>query len=229
MGQPVFRSSFKRSFHVSQTTLQAVFGSINPLIVGMDNGLQAAAVIGQQDMRGRVNILAEAYVPEDQTMGVESFLDKLLLPVLSSKFSTFPRDKIVFVVDPACFQRSQVDEKTIAMAIQQRGFTVVKATTNDPERRIQAVEGLLTRQIDGGAGLLIDPSCKHISDALEWGFRYKKSVSGLTTTTFDKTHHSHIADSCQYLALHYNLQTPGQSYNLRPKARQVVRAGYVYA
>ena len=228
MGQPVFRSSFKRSFHVSKSPLQAVFGSINPIIVGMDNGLQAAAVIGQQDMRGRVNILGEAYVPDDQTMGVESFLDRLLLPKLSAQFPTFPKDKIIFVVDPACFQRSQVDEKSIAMAIQQRGFTVVKASTNDPERRIQAVEGLLTRQIDGGAGVLLDPSCNHIADALEWGFRYKKSASGLTTTTFDKTHHSHIADSLQYLSLHYNLQVPGQSYNFRPKARQIVKTGYIY-
>ena len=73
-------------------------------------------------MRGRVNILGEAYVPEDETMGVESFLDKLLIPKLISQFGTFPRNKIVFVVDPACFQRSQVDEKTIAQAIQQQQF-----------------------------------------------------------------------------------------------------------
>jgi hypothetical protein len=157
----------------------------------MDNGLQAAAAIGQQDMRGRVNILGEAYVPEDETMGVESFLDKLLIPVLTSRFATFPRNKIVFVLDPACFQRSQVDEKTIAQAVQQRGFVAIKASTNDPERRIQAVEGLLTRQIDGGPGLLIDPSCTHIVNTMEWGHRWKKTPSGLTSTTAEKNHHSH--------------------------------------
>lgn len=229
LGQPIYRASFKRSFHVATSELGAVPGSLNPLIVGMDNGLQAAACIGQQDMRGRVNILAEAFVPEDQTMGVESFLDKILLPLLSSRFPTFPRDKIAFVLDPACFVRSQVDEKTIAMAIQQRGFAPIKASTNDPERRVQAVEGLLTRQIDGAAGLLIDPRCTHTIDTLEWGHRWKKTTSGLTSTTAEKNHHSHQGDAVQYLALHYNLQTPGQGWSQKTKARPVVARPYVYA
>jgi hypothetical protein len=229
LGQPIYRASFKKSFHVAASPLQPVLGSVNPLIVGMDNGLQAAAAIGQQDMRGRVNILGEAYVPEDETMGVESFLDKLLIPTLTNKFGTFPRNKIVFVVDPACFQRSQVDEKTIAQAIQQRGFMVVKASTNDPERRVQAVEGLLTRQIDGAAGLLVDPSCQHIVNTLEWGHRWKKTPSGLTSTSAEKNHHSHMGDAVQYLALHYNLVTPGKNYEMRPAARTVQRREYVWA
>lgn len=229
MGQPVFKSSFKRSFHVAKTPLQAVMQSVNPIIVGMDNGLQAAAVMMQQDMRGRVNALAEAYVPEDETMGVESFLDKLLIPTLVAKFPEFRKDRIVFVMDPACWQRSQVDEKTIAMAVQQRGYQVIKASTNDPERRIQAVEGLLARQIDGEAGLLISSECKHFADAMEWGFRYKKSASGVSTTTFDKTHHSHIADAGQYACLHYNLVAPGRAFEMSRPARTVVRSKYVYA
>lgn len=228
MGQPLYRASFRRSFHVAKNSLKAVPGSVNPLIVGMDNGLQAAAVVGQQDMRGRVNALAEAFVPEDETMGVESFLDKLLLPTLTSRFPTFPRDKIVFVVDPACFQRSQVDEKTIAQAIQQRGFAVVKASTNDPERRVQAVEGLFTRQIDGEAGLLIDPSCTHLINAVEWGHRWKKTNSGLISTTAEKTHHSHIGDAFQYFCLHYNMVMPGQPFSMRSHARPIVKRGYAY-
>lgn len=228
-GQPVFKSSFKPGFHIAKTELMAVPGSVNPLIVGCDNGLQAAAVVMQQDMRGRVNLLAEAYVPEDETMGFETFLDRILIPKLANKFPTFPKDKIVFVMDPACWHRSQIDEKTIAMAVHARGYVAVKASTNDPERRIQAVEGLLTRQIDGGPGFLIDPTCSHIASALEWGFRYKRSASGLSTTTFDKTHHSHVADSCQYACLHYNLAVPGKSYDLRSSARPVRRAKFLYA
>jgi hypothetical protein len=84
-----------------------------------------------------------------------------------------------------------VDEKTIAMAVMNRGYKTVKATTNDPERRIGAVEGLLQRQIDGGAGFLIDPSCTHISNALEWGHRYKKSASGAVTAVAEKNFWSH--------------------------------------
>lgn len=228
LGAPIYRASFKKSFHVAKEPLKPIFGSLNPLIVGMDNGLQAALCVMQQDMKGRVNVLGECFVPEDETMGVETFLDRLAMPYFTSKFPTFPKDKMVFVVDPACFQRSQVDEKTIAMAIQQRGFTVVKASTNDPERRIQAVEGLLTRQIDGGAGLLIDPECQHIANTLEWGHRWKKTASGLTSTTADKTHHSHMGDAVQYASLHYNMQTPGSSFNQKRKAMPVVQRKYAY-
>lgn len=229
MGQPVFRSTFKKSFHVAKNELRAVMQTINPLIVGMDNGLQSAAAVMQQDMRGRVNVLAESYVPEDATMGVETFLDKHLIPLLHNKFPQFRKENIVFVMDPACWQRSQVDEKTIAMAVAARGYATVKAGTNDPERRVQAVEGLLARQIDGEAGLLIDPSCQHLINALEWGYRYKKSASGLTTTTFDKTHHSHMAEGFQYGCLHYNLNIPGHHANTRTQARPVVKRGYAYA
>lgn len=231
MGQPIYKASFKKSFHCSPVDkpLSAIFSTLNPLIVGMDNGLQAAAVVGQQDLKGRVNVLAEAFVPEDETMGVESFLDKILVPKLQSKFPTVPPSAIVFVVDPACFQRSQVDEKTIAMAIQQRGYTVVKASTNDPERRIQAVEGLLTRQIDGGAGFLIDPECRHVSNALEYGHRWKKTTNGLTSSTVEKNHFSHVGDAVQYLALHYNMQIPGQRHDNRSRARTIAKASYAYA
>lgn len=227
MGRPVYRGSFKTSFHVAKTPLKAISGSLNPLIVGVDNGLQAAAVIMQQDMRGRVNLLAEAYVPEDETMGFETFLNRLLIPKLVTKFPGFAKEKIVFVMDPACWARSQVDEKTIAMAVSSRGYTTVKAGTNDPERRVQAVEGLLTRQIDGGPGFLIDPECEHIIEAFEWGFRYKRSPSGITVNTFEKNHHSHVSDSCQYAAMHYNISTTG-GWVAQRKARPVVPSKYMY-
>lgn len=229
MGMPVFRSTYKPSFHVSKTPLKAVPQTINPLIVGMDNGLQAAAVVGQQDMRGRVNLLAECYVPEEETMGVETYLDRMLVPLLRSKFAEFRNESFLFVVDPACFIRSQVDEKTIAQAIMQRGFQVRKASTNAPERRIQAVEGLLARQIDGGAGILLDPSLEYLQEALEWGYRYKKTASGMGTTTPEKTHHSHLSDALQYLCLHYNVVLDASVFGQRRKARQVVPSTYLYA
>lgn len=226
-GNPVFQSSFKRDFHVSKEVLHAISQSINPLIIGLDNGLTAAAVIGQQDMRGRVNILDECYVPEGTTMGVESFLDKLLIPKLRNEWPVRP-DKVIFVVDPACFQRSQVDEKTIAMAIQQRGFAVKKAVTNDPERRIGAVEGLLNRQIDGGPAIAFSPKCEHIVQAMDFAYRYKKSASGLTTLIPEKNHASHIADALQYFCLHYNAVADAALMAMRPRAREVVKASYYW-
>lgn len=223
-GKPVFAASFKTTFHTASAPLLPVMQARFPLIIGMDNGLQAAASITQRDAVGRVNVLAECFVPEDTTMGVESFLDRLLVPLIQENFPRFRRDLIWFALDPACFDRSQVDEKTIAMAVQQRGFGVLKVGTNDPERRIQAVEGLLAMQVDGGPALRIDPGCKHLIAALEYGYRYKKGSGQLR---FDKTHPSHQAESLQYACLHHNYPTAPIGH--KTQARQVVPSRHVYA
>lgn len=226
-GNPVYKGSFKSAFHVSKTALKPISQSLNPLIVGCDNGLTAAATIGQQDARGRVNIFADCFVPEGQTMGFETFLDRLLLPLLRNRFPMFRPDSILFSMDPACFSRSSLDEKTLAQAVQKRGFKVTKASTNDPERRINAVETLLSRQIDGGPGFLIDPSCTHLINTFEWSYRFKKTQSGQATATPDKNHAANQADSCQYLALAFDAGVSG-SYLQKTKARPVVRANYMY-
>lgn len=221
-GNPIFKASFIRKFHVA-SGLHHVLQSVNPLVVGMDNGLTAAAVIGQQDARGRVNVLDEAEVPEGETMGVETFLDRILVPKLTAEFP-FRKDNIVFVVDPACFQRSQVDEKTIAQAIMQRGYRVIRASTNDPERRISAVEQLLARQIDGKAGLLIDEKASNLASALEWGYRYKK-----TSNVPEKNWFSHKADAFQYFCLFYGGQETGSYWRRTAEAKKVVRRPFMYS
>jgi hypothetical protein len=226
-GQAVYRSTFKKSFHVSKTELRAVPGTAHPIIVGMDNGLQAAAAIMQQDARGIVNVLSECYVSEDQTMGVETFLDRLLVPHLTAKYP-IRKDGFLFVLDPACFQRSQVNEATIAQAVQARGFKVVRASTNDPDKRQLALEGLLNRAYDGGPGLRFDPGCQHLIAAMEWGYRYKKMANGQQTTTRDKTHHSHIAEAAEYAAGHYNAQVSQTHTAFQTKARTVKPVAYAY-
>ena len=227
-GNPVYKGAFKSAFHVSKAELRPISASLAPLIVGCDNGLTAAATIGQQDARGRVNIFAECFVPEGESMGFESFLDKLLLPLLRNRFPMFKPDGMLFSMDPACFSRSSLDEKTLAQAVQKRGFMVSKASTNDPERRINAVETLLARQIDGGPGLLIDPRCTHLINTFEWSYRFKKTLSGQTTLTPEKNHAANQADSCQYLALAYEAGMRG-AFGQRPSARKVVRAQYAYS
>ena len=226
-GSPIFKASFKNTFHTAKTPLQAIPSAAAPLVVGMDNGLQAAAVVLQQDARARVNVLSECFVPFDETMGVESFLDRLLIPHLTSRY-TARRENFLFVLDPACFQRSQVNEATIAQAVQARGFRAMRASTNDPQKRIEAVEGLLNRAIDGQAGMLISPECRHLLEALEWGYRYKKSANGQMTLVIDKTHHSHTAEALQYGCLHYNAQFSQTFTGFMSKRREIKPKTYAY-
>lgn len=228
-GLPVFKSTFKLGFHKAAEPLKAIMQSLNPLVIGMDNGLTAAAVIGQMDARSRVNILDECYVPPGETMGVEQFLDRLLIPKLRNQWPFRP-ENILFILDPACFQRSQVNEVTIAQAVASRGYQVMKAITNDPERRISAVEGLLARQIDGGPAMLFSPAVTWLLEALDWGYRYKKMANGQgsATPTPEKNHHSHISDALQYLALHFNAQVDPAALAMVPRARPIVPATYRY-
>lgn len=225
-GRAVYASTFKRTFHVAKAPLLAV-PDAGPLVVGMDNGRQAGAVVMQQDARGRVNLLSCAYVPAEETMGAETFLDRILIPHLVARYKV-RRDRFMFVLDPACFQRSQINEGTIAMAVMARGFAAERAASQDPDQRQAALEGLLNRQVDGGAGFLIDPSATHVIDGMEFGFRYKRAPNGQTSLQRDKTHHSHTIEAAEYAALHFNGQfSPALKMMRRPR-REVKPASFVY-
>ncbi len=230
-GKPVYRESFKKRFHVVKG-LKAVLQS-QPLVIGSDNGLTAGAIFLQQDPRGRVNALDEAFVPEGTSMGYESFLDRILIPKLTARFPQFRRENVIFAVDPACFQRSQIDEKTIAAAIGARGFKTWKPQTNDPERRIQSVEGLLARAIDGGPGFAFDEEhCPHSINCMEWGYRWKKKPEGIVSTEVEKNFYSHQGDGIQYGAMFFNTHgtaTPGQQFYGRPPARKIIARPYMYS
>lgn len=220
-GQPVFRNTFRRDWHVSDKALSAISQSLNPIVCGMDNGLTAAAVIGQLDARGRLNVLAECYVPEGQTMGVETFLSRLLVPLLQARFPV-RAESVLFVLDPACYQRSQVDEVTIAQAVASHGYRTARASTNVVERRIAAVEGLLTRAIDAGPGLLIDGTqCPFLVKALDYLYRNKRQANGVVTAVPEKNHAANIADALQYLCLNYNSQLNPSAWGRRNIARPV--------
>lgn len=222
-GQPVYRSSFKKSFHVAKEPLEHMRSKAYPIVVGMDNGLTAAAAICQGDARGRVLVVDECYVPKGTTMGVERFLDTMLIPVLRSKYF---QCEIVFVLDPACFQRSQRDERTIAQAVQERGYRVQKAVTNDPEKRIGAVETLLCRSVEGQAYYLISPTCKFLIEGFEHGYRYPQKRDGsLNTDGPQKNHFSHLHDANQYAALFF---VGVQKVESRPQALPVSKVVFRY-
>lgn len=222
-GQPVYKTSFKRSFHVAKEELIPLKTKTYPVVVGMDNGLTAAAALLQQDTRGRVLLLDECFVPKGATMGVERFLDTMLVPLLRNKY--FACD-VVFVLDPACFQRSQINEKTIAQVVQSRGYRVQRAVTNDPDKRISAVEQLLVRQTDGQGHFLVSPHCTWAIEGFDYGYRYPPKRDGSANTEApQKNHWSHFHDALQYAALHYNA---GIAVDHRPQALPVQKVRYHY-
>lgn len=209
-GKPVYKY-FRPDYHMAKTELRPILNGVRPIVVGMDLGLTPAAVIGQQDPRGRVLIFDEC-VSFD--MGVKRFLRTMLKPLLYERFSGAP---VIIVVDPAGVQRAQTDERSAVDIIKSEGFKVIPARTNRILARINAVDDYLMRQVDGDPALLIDPRCTRLKAAMMGGYRYKNKGTG---DEIEKNAHSHIAEALQYLMLHVAYLSDG-SY--LPQRREIKR------
>lgn len=197
-GQPVFKA-FTSEIHVAKEELKptALNGT---LMIGIDNGLSPAAVLGQVDYSGRV--LAYDSISADG-LGALRFCREKLKPLLARKYPGF---KVLLVADPACIQRAQTDEKTIVDIYKSEGFQVVVAKTNALQARIASVDYYLTRTVDGKSSILLCPvGCKPLIQSMRGKYRYKTNTKGETDTTPEKSHpFSDLADALQYLCLHAN-------------------------
>lgn len=194
-GRPVF-PSFRTDFHVAKEPLRYIRSPEKPLIIGLDFGLSPAATVNQLDMHGRLLTFASI---TSEGMGITRFIHEKLKPILAERFPGHPA---LVIGDPAGSQRAQTDERSCFDILRQEGFQVRAARTNSVQARISAVEKYLSRQVEGGAGWLIDPGARELINALRGGYRYKLKKSGEMEDSPEKNHHSHIADACQYAALH---------------------------
>lgn len=206
-GMPVYKY-FRPDYHMAKGRITPIVNGVRPLIIGMDLGLTPAAVIGQQDPRGRALIMGECV---SYDMGVQRFIRQLLRPYL---FERFPGMPVFIVVDPAGTQRAQTDERSAVDIIKQEGFRVVPARTNSISARLNAVDDYLMRQVDGDAAFLLDPSCTKLKAAMMGGYRYKPKGDG----EIDKGKLSHVAEALQYLMLHIAVPIAG---HMRPQKREV--------
>jgi hypothetical protein len=211
-GQPVFRS-FDSSYHVASNPLNPILNGMRPVLIGMDFGLNPSAVIGQIDALGRLLVFRSLTA---DGMGLLRFLRTILKPELAQSFPSAP---ILVIGDPAGTARAQTDEKTVYDILEQEGLLAKPAYTNSIIARITAVEQFLNRQVDTGPGILIDPSCRPLINALRGKYRYKVKNNGETDDTPDKNEASHIADAMQYLCLHADAQQGGRMS--RNKARAI--------
>jgi hypothetical protein len=229
-GQPVHRS-FRADFHVAKQPLIPLRGGHNemhlgdakyPLLIGVDFGLTPAAVIGQMDPRGRLLAL-RALTAEG--MGSLRFIRERLKPMLANEFGGIP---VLVIGDPAGIQRAQTDERSVFDVYKAEGFRIIPGKTNAIPGRLNAVDNWLSRQIDGGAAMLIDPTgCKPLVHALRGGYRYKVSTKGEVDEKPEKNYASHIADAFQYLCMHADPGGIGGGMFVASK-REVKKVAYVY-
>lgn len=219
-GTPVYGRSFVEEFHVAQEELSPIPLPDYPIIVGIDFGRTPCAIFKQRDPRGRVLTLGEL---TSENMGIETFIRTMLVPHISNNY---PGYEMVCAPDPAGFMKQQLNELTLVDALRNAGFTCVKPPSNKPDYRIQAVERLLSQQLEGKAMYLIDPRCTMLLRGFRHGYRYKKKRNGELEDKPDKNEYSHIHDANQYADSIIDLQFRGSVSSVHRK--EVKRVKYVY-
>jgi len=213
-GQPVYKY-FRPDYHIAAQTLRPIINGVRPIVIGMDLGLTPAAVIGQQDPRGRTLILDEA-VSFD--MGIQRFVRTILKPLIFERFSGAP---VMIICDPAGIQRAQTDERSAVDIIKAEGLRVMPAKTNSVSARLSSVDDYLMRQVDGDAAFLLDPKCTQLKAAMMGGYRFHKKNGNI-----EKNKHSHVAEALQYLMLHIN-HASDAAYTLQKRpVKRVAATGW---
>ena len=219
-GTPVYEKTFVPGFHIAEDKLQPIRGDSYPVIIGIDFGRTPAAVFKQRDPRGRVLTLGELTA---ENMGIETFINTKLNAYMANNFAGC---SFVCAPDPAGYAKTQLNELSLVDVLKRSGFKCVKPPTNDPEKRIQAVERLLNQQTEGRAMYLVDPRCEMLVKGFRYGYRYKIKKNGEMEDRPDKNQFSHVHDANQYADAVMDMNVRGVQQG--GSKRAVKKSDYTY-
>lgn len=183
------------------------------LIIGIDQGLYAAAAVVQRDMYGRLRTLMEVVnvkpkkgrkQQELRKVGPTGFGQKVRAALIA-KFPGIRADEIRFVADPAAFAAKDREDKEHDWILACQAAIglgpIYRAKSNAQALRNEAI----WRAQNEHEGYFVDPDCRHLIKAHSGGYRYDKERLG---TGEDRgspgvadTIYTHIADAEQYAAL----------------------------
>ncbi|TNE43432.1 MAG: hypothetical protein EP341_11460 [Sphingomonadales bacterium] len=221
-GKPVFES-FVPERHVAKERLQ--YQPEWPLIVGLDFARNPAAVIGQL-IRGQLYILDE--------FGMENVSAGTFAPLLKQRIaknfpSVFSTDSagIQFWGDPTGDSKGQGTDLTPYQIFRSHGMAVAPAPGNNAlSLRLEAVESLLSKMIDGSPALLLDPMLRTLKAGMGGAYHFARiqGQAGRYHETPYKDRYSDFCDALQYLCLGAGLGfqalNPGSSMPKPNKGRQ---------
>lgn len=173
-----------------------------PLITGWDWGLNPTLILAQITPRGKLLILDEF---GSDGMGLRQFLQNIVQPQLRMNYFGVPIQG--GYGDPAGASRAPTDESTCYEVLRELGFkNILPCPTNALLPRIAAVEGLLTKMIDGEPALVISPKCVMLRKGLNGGY-HRQRIPGTQNEYSDqpfKNVYSHYLDALQYLCYYVN-------------------------
>jgi hypothetical protein len=195
-GAPVYENVWKHDFHVlDEKSLGRVTSLVSaeyPIIIGLDFGRTPSAVFLQSDPRGRITVLSELV---SENCGIERFVKDFLRPHIHERYS---RGTFVVAPDPAGYHKQQLGEMSLVDVVKKAGFKVSRPVSNDPEKRIAAVEQVLMEQVDGKARFRVSPECRVLVKGFDDGYRYKMKKNGELEASPEKNRFSHPHDALQY-------------------------------
>jgi len=168
-----------------------------PVYIGIDFGLTPSAAFGQRGPTGRWYVFRELVATD---MGALKFAE-----ILRNEISMIcPNNELKIYGDPAGDHRAQSNESTPFQMMRSQGIQAVPAPSNDPVVRIEAVQNVLNRMVDGKAGFLIASECKMLVKGFRSGYQYKRvGISGEARYEEkpSKNKYSHVADALQYMMI----------------------------
>jgi len=169
-----------------------------PIFCGLDFGLTPAIAIGQRQENGALHIIDELVIEKHNEMGVKRFAATVVLPHIRA---LYPNSKRYCWADPSGRARSQGSEKTNIRYANDAGLYTRPARSNVPEVRHEAVNRLLSMDLDGEPGLKISPKAKFLRKGLRGNYYYDRirSADGGYKNEPKKNIYSHVCDGLQYL------------------------------
>lgn len=181
-----------------------------PLLIGFDFGLTPAAVICQQDARGRLLVIDELCGTD---MAIRQFMQDALVPHLMHVYPQWWAKKdakepmIQGFGDPAGEQKAQTDEKTCFQEVKAAGVRIrapQHLKGNSFVARRSAVAWFLSKLSGGQPTFLLDgKACPVLRKGFNGGYKYRRiQVTGEERYTEEpaKNAYSHPHDALQYVA-----------------------------
>jgi hypothetical protein len=193
-GKPVFES-FVPETHISKERI--TYRPEWPLIVGVDFARNPAAVMCQL-IRGQMYVLDE--------FGMENVSAGTFAPLLKQRIAkNFPEvfskegPGIQFWGDPTGDSMGQGTDHTPYQIFRSNGMAVVPAPGNNSiSLRLAAVEGMLSKMVDGSPALLLDPMLRTLKAGMGGAYHFAK-VQGQAGRHHDKPNKDRFADFCDAL------------------------------
>ena len=200
-GKPIYAGQWSDKLHVSPVGLWPM--KRRAIAIGFDFGLAPSAVIAQITPRGQLRILDEVVGTD---MGVRQLVRAGLKPLLGSKYKGLEIERVIG--DPSGATKDPSDsENSPFKVLEEEGFDVEAAPSNDPRVRWEWVRYWLTQLRDGHPALLLDPGCRQLRRGFNGRYKFRRlQVSGPDkrySDKADKNETSHPHDALQYLCSAY--------------------------